>query len=491
MLKKLVIVSSTAALAGCAVGPNYKAPEVAAPAAFAEGATTRPATQPSRLSDWWQVFNDGQLSALIDRAVESNLDLRIAAARVLEARAILGINRSDLFPSLDGAGGYNHARRSRNTDGSNFGTGGSTPGGVARDPDTHNWSAGFDASWEVDIFGGVRRSVEAAEADFFATVENRNAVLITLVSDVARNYIILRGAQRQLDIVQKNLATQEQTLELTRSRFRAGLTSDLDVARAEAQALNTRSQLPPLEDQVRQSIRRLSVLLGQNPESLADELTAVKPIPMSQPAIPVGLPSELLRRRPDVRQAERQLAAETARIGVAVSDLFPRFSLTGSFGYEAGKAKNLFDERSFGWAIGPAFRWQLLNFGRVQSNIRAQEARTEQALRGYEQTVLLAFEEVENSLGSYRREQSRRDSLAGAVQSSRRAVELADQLYRQGLTPFQDVLDAQRQLLALESQLVTSEQTVSTNLVQLYKALGGGWESEGPRESVGPLIQLP
>lgn len=481
-------------LAGCTVGPNYTAPQATTPVEFAEAATTQPTTQPTQpaaeLVQWWEVFDDPQLNALIERSVNSNLDLRIAAARVLEARALFLGSKSGLFPQFDGVGGYRHDRSSDNLDNtssSNSGTGNV----FTRDRDNHNWSAGFDATWEIDIFGGVRRSIEASDADFAFTVENQRDVLITLLSDVARNYIILRGAQRQYEIVVSNLGTQEQTLDLTRSRFRAGLTSDLDVARAEAQAMTTRSQLPPIEDQIRQSIRRLSVLCGSNPETLANELTPVKAIPSADPIVDAGVPAELLRRRPDIRRAERALAADTARIGVAVADLFPRFSINGDFGYQAGEFNQLFSSNSIGWGVGPAMRWQLLNFGRVQSNIQAQEARTEQSLRAYEQTVLLALEETENALGSYRREQARRSSLASAAASSRRAVDLADQLYRQGLTAFQDVLDAQRSLLDIESQLVSSEQTVATNLVAIYKSLGGGWDAEFPKVDRGPMILLP
>ncbi|HRK31960.1 MAG TPA: TolC family protein, partial [Tepidisphaeraceae bacterium] len=257
------------AVGGCAVGPNYAPPSVETPLAYGESAaSTQPATQPSTLGSWWEVFDDPQLTALIDRAVAGNNDLKIAAARVQEGRALYIGSKSGLFPALDGKAGYRHDRRGSNEDG--LGSGAS---GFASDPDRHNWSAGFDASWEIDIFGGVRRSIEASDADFGAIIEDQRDVLITLVSDVARNYIILRGAQRQLIIVEKNLQTQDQTLDLTRSRFRAGLTSDLDVARAEAQALTTRSQIPPLQDQVRQAIRRISVLCGSNPETLKDELS--------------------------------------------------------------------------------------------------------------------------------------------------------------------------------------------------------------------------
>jgi len=487
--KTVAVIMGAVVVGGCAVGPNYATPDAKTPAKYGEVvATTQPASQPSNLVTWWQVFGDDKLTALVDRSIQNNLDLKIAAARVGEARALYRGSKSGLFPSFDGVAGYRQDRSSNNEDGRNSGSGTSS---FSSDPDRHNWSAGFDASWEIDVFGGVRRSIEASDADFSATIEDQRDVLVTLVSDVARNYIILRGAQRQLGIVQKNLATQDQTLDLTRSRFQAGLTSDLDVARAEAQAMTTRSQMPPLEDQVRQSIRRLSVLCGANPETLKDELIAVQPIPQAAPQLPVGLPSELLRRRPDIRRVERNLSAETARVGVAIADLFPRFSITGDFGYTSRNIKSLFDEDSFGWGIGPSMRWQLLNFGRVQGNIKAQEARREQVLRSYEQTVLLSLEEVENAMGSYSREQARRQSLASAVQSSQRAVDLADQLYRQGLTAFQDVLDAQRRLLDVESQFVTSDQTVSTHLVALYKSLGGGWNPDGKPVDKGPVMLLP
>lgn len=482
-------------VAGCKVGPNYVPPEVQTPAAFSE--EMPPATQPTTdaaaaaasLATWWEVFGDPQLNTLVARAVQQNLDLRIAASRVIESRAILGVNRSFLLPALEGSGGYQFRRSSRNA-----GRGGDGDGesGFSFDPDSELWSAGFVASWEIDVFGGIRRGVEASEADFMAAVEDRRDVLVSLLADVANNYIALRGAQRQLEILQSNLQTQEQTLELTRSRFRAGLTSDLDVARAETQAMNTRAQIPPVEDQVRRSIRRLSVLLGQQPESLYEELApAAVGIPTAQRDLAVGVPAELLRRRPDVRRAERVLASSTAQIGVATADLFPRFSLNGDFGWSSEEGKHLFDEASFGWGIGPSVRWQLLNFGRVTGNIEAAQARADQAIDQYELTVLRSLEETENAIGSYRREQLRRESLAAAVQSSQRAVDLADQLYRQGLTAFQDVLDAQRVLLAAESALVDSDQTISTNLVAVYRSLGGGWDATLPPPDSGPAVRFP
>lgn len=483
-----------ALLAGCKVGPNYAPPQVQTPAAFAEavpGLSTQPTTNPSAsaamLATWWQVFGDEQLNSLVMRALQQNLDLRIAASRVIEARAILGVNRSFLLPALDGTGGYEFRRSSRNT----ARGGGGSGSGFSIDPDSEIWSAGFVASWEIDVFGRVRRGIEASEADFMASVEDRRDILVSLLADVARNYIELRGAQAQLEILQRNLQTQEQTLELTRSRFRAGLTSDLDVARAETQTMNTRAEIPPAEDRIRQSIRRLSVLLGQQPESLYEELEAGRAIPSAATDLTVGVPSELLRRRPDIRRAERVLASSVAQIGVATADLFPRFSLTGDFGWSAEDGKNLFDDRSFGWSIGPAVRWQLLNFGRVTGNIEAARARADQAIDQYELTVLRSLEESENAIGSYRREMQRREALASAVQSSQRAVDLANQLYRQGLTAFQDVLDAQRVLLAAESALSTSDQTISANLVAVYRALGGGWDPQLPPPESGPVVRFP
>ena len=453
---------------GCAVGPDYHAPDVPVPERYGES-TTRLATAVD-LARWWTTFQDETLASLIDRAVESNLDLHLAAARVREARAARGGARAEFWPNVDATGAYTRQRASQNA----FGT-----GSFARtDLETDLWQVGFDSTWEIDVFGGVRRSIEAANADLQASIEGHRDVLVTLLGDVAQSYVELREAQRRLAITRANLESQRETLELTRVRFNAGLVGELDVARAQALVAATSSQVPALEQQVRASIHRLSVLLGQPPSALADELGPEGPIPSGVAAVPVGLPSELLRRRPDIRRAERNAAAATARVGVATADLFPRFTLTGSYGWQSEQFDDLLESDSVFWNVGPGVRWNLLDFGRTRSAIEVQNARQEQALVQYEQAVLTALEEVENAIVAYDHEQTRRVSLASAVDSNRRAVELASELYSRGLVDFLNVQEAQRSLLIAEDQLVQSDAQVSTNLVALYKALGGGWDPD-------------
>jgi NodT family efflux transporter outer membrane factor (OMF) lipoprotein len=482
---------------GCTVGPNYKYPEAESvtPETFGEPlpsttqpVTTRPTTnesaqapttQPVDLAQWWTSFNDPLMNQLMDEAMRSSLDLKLATARIREARAQRGVVAADYYPQVSANGRYTRSKGSENLGQFGFST---TPGGGASFGEAQDlWQAGFDASWEIDVFGGTRRAVEAANADIDAAVEDRRDVLVTLLSEVGRNYIELRSAQRQYKVAQNNLDAQKQTLELTRSRFKAGLISELDVARAQAQVATTASQIPPLEAAIRQSIHRLSVLLGKDPNALSATLTPPKEIPAVVPVVPVGLPSELLKRRPDIRRAERQYAAATAQIGVATSDLFPRFSLNGSFGQQSTEFGNLFDSNSNFWSIGPAINWSLFQGGRIRSNIEVQNARQQQALIQYQTTILSSLEEVENALVNYDREQSRRVELANAVAANRRAVELAQQLYERGLVDFLNVLQAQLALFLTEDQLVQSDASVSANLVALYKALGGGWEAASPK----------
>ncbi len=330
------------------------------------------------------------------------------------------------------------------------------------------------------MFGRVRRSVEAAEADIGAANEGRRDALVTLLSEVARNYIELRGFQRRLKIAAANVKVQQETLDLTKARFQAQLISELDVTRSDAQVATTAAQIPALETQRNQAAHRLAVLLGQHPGALLSELLPAEEsaIPAGPPDLPPVLPSELLRRRPDVRRAERELAAATARAGVATADLFPRFSLTGSLGLQSEEFRDLGDYGSRFFSIGPSVSWPIFDAGRIRSNIHVQNARREQAVVRYEQSVLTALEDAENALIAYGREQQRRQSLRRAVDANRRSVEMATQLYDRGLRDFLNVLDAQRELFASEDALAQSERTISTNLVALYKAMGGGWDME-------------
>lgn len=431
--------------------------------------SSTPTTQAHSLVEWWSVFEDQALNSLIARGLEANLDVQLAVARVREARAQRGIITADLYPTVDAAASASRSRNSENA----F-------GGISGGPGIESslYQAGFDAAWEIDVFGGIRRGVEAADADIAATIEDYHSVLVTLASEIARNYIDLRGSQRQLQIAHANLKVQGDTLNISRSRFEAGMASDLDVARSQALVETTRSLIPGLESEVRQSIHALSVLLAQPPMSLKEELLPEAPVPLAPAEVPVGLPSDLLRRRPDIRRAERQIAAATARVGVATADLFPRFSLTGSFGLQSAQLDTLANSSSNFWSIGPAVRWPILDWGRIRSNIEVQNAREEQALIIYQQVLLGSFQEVEDALVAFTHEQVRHESLVKAVKANRRAVDLAQRLYREGLSDFLSVLDAQRDLYVTESALVQSDVDVVRNLVRLYKALGGGWERE-------------
>jgi len=433
-----------------------------------------------QLAQWWSTFNDPLLTTLISRAVASNLDLRLAVARIREARAVRGVVAPDSQPQVAASGAYTRIRRSTNTivlptDPASA----SLANLFERDSDL--FQIGFDARWELDLFGGVRRAVEAAQADIDAALAEHQTVLVSLLGEVARNYLELRGAQAQLAITRDNLAAQQDTLNLSRVRFQAGLSNELDVVRAEAQVATTVSQLPALESQARQTIHRLGVLLGQEPGSLSAELASTAPLPPPAPEIAVGLPVDLLQRRPDIRHAERALAAATARVGVATADLYPRLALTGILGLQSMQLSDLPQTASQFWAFAPSIRWPIFDAGRIRANIHVQDARQEQALVRYEQTVLTALEDVENALAAYSQEQVRQRSLAAAVEAQRHAVALANELYTKGLSDFLNVLDAQRSLLAAESQRVQSNTALSSHVVALYKALGGGWEPEPGR----------
>jgi len=463
---------------GCAnipsVGPDYHAPETKTPAHWSEPMAGGETNSASATAAWWKNFQDSELDSLIARAVRSNLDLRIAQARVREARAQYRIASADLWPTVDGSGSYARQRESKNQP--LVGPGDHLPPGI---PFENNfYQSGFDASWEIDVFGGKRRATEAAKAQATAMQFGEREVLVTLLGEVARNYVEARGYQRRLEIARDNIRAQEESLAITQNRFTNGLTSDLDVQQASTVLAITRAVVPALETALAASIHRLGVLLGQTPESLETELATVAPIPAAPPVVPVGLPSELLLRRPDVALAERQLAAATANIGVAKADLFPKFYLTGVAGFESISADDWFKSGSRFWSVGPAVQWRIFDAGRIRANIQVQNARQEQALANYENTALSAFEDVENALTAYAKEQIRRQSLEDAVKSSEESLRLANQLYANGLANFINVLDAERSLYQAEDALVQSDKAVTQNLISLYKALGGGWEIE-------------
>jgi NodT family efflux transporter outer membrane factor (OMF) lipoprotein len=461
-------------LSGCNVGPDFVPPKSEAPAEWStslEGGLK--ASSPEDLTHWWTTLHDPQLDSLIDRAVAGNLNLKEAQSRVVQARAQRGVIAADAFPQVDANAGYSRSRASENAGLR------SQQGGVGQfqpSEGTDLYTVGFDAGWEIDIFGRNRRAVEAADAEIASLIESERDVLVTLLGEVARNYIEVRSFQNRLAITQSNIAVQQDTVDLARSRSAAGITSELDLARAEAQLNSTTSAIPSLEIGLAQAMNRLAVLLGRDPGSLKQELAASAPIPNAPDELPVGMPSDLLRRRPDIRAAERNAAAATARIGVATADLFPRISLVGSLGLESTQIGSLPSGDSRFWSIGPTLNWAVFDAGRIRSNIKVQEALTDQSLLAYDRTVLGAFEEVENSLVAYGRELVRRQSLVAAVAAGQRSVEMAKELNLRGLTDFLSVLDAQRQLFIDQELLAVSERNVAVNLVAVYKALGGGWE---------------
>jgi outer membrane protein, multidrug efflux system len=451
---------------GCTVGPDYRPPESASPAAWIGPTPPMSITGPRQtdLAQWWISFGDPTLTSLVDRAVASNLSVQQAEARIRQARAARGGVAAGFWPTADAIA---TGTRRRSVGSSSRGTLGTTQ---------NLFVAGLDAAWELDLFGGTRRSVEAADADMQATVEDYRDLLVSLAAEVALNYIDLRGLQQQVLITQENLKAQEHSAELTRMRFRAGLVGALDVANAEAQAAITAAQIPVLETAAQQTIYNLSVLLALEPSALLTKLSSAASIPASLPEVPMLLPSELLRRRPDVRRAEAQIHAATARIGVATADLFPKLNLAGSSGFQGNKTNDWLKWKNRIWSFGPSLDWKIFDAGRIRSNIEEQQALQDQAVLSYKGTVLGAFQDVENALIAYDKEQQRRKALADAVTANRKAVDLALRLYTQGQTDFINVLDAERSLYTSEDSLVQSTRTLSVDLVALYKALGGGWE---------------
>jgi outer membrane protein, multidrug efflux system len=458
----------------CAVGPRYQPPAIQVPGAWVEARAGEGASD-AALAAWWKEFHDPILDGLVAAAAEGNLDLKIAAARIREGRAAHGIAASAALPQVDVGAAYARTKRSDAVPPFK----GTPDAGSPFGPRVQNvFEVGFDATWEIDVFGGVKRDKEAALAQVSAAEEGRRDVLVTLLADVARSYVTLRAAQEQLRILDETLESERESLELARARLEAGLGMELDVARAQGLLDSTAAERPLLERQARQAIYRLGVLVGKEPGALAAELETPRPIPPSSPDVPATLPSELLSRRPDLRRAERELAAATARVGVARADLFPRFSILGGFGRLSEDADDLGSGASQFWRILPVVRWPLFSGGRIRANIRVQDARQEQALQQYEKQVLTALEDVENALLAHARELVRAESLRGAVAANRRALDLASDRYTSGLESFLSVLDAQRSVYAAEDQLVQSERNRAVALIAVYKALGGGWSAE-------------
>lgn len=459
-------------MTGCSVGPAFQAPAPQLPAQWAAAANeANAATQPDA---WWTQFKDQTLTSLIERAAQSNLDVRQAVLRIDEARAQRDIVSGRRWPQLSANAAYQRQRISENTlMGQQLAA--AARAGAPIDNPYQQYQLGAELSWELDLFGRVRRSVEAADADTLANVEDRHAVLLSLCGEVAQSYMALRGAQASLEITRAALTTQRELLELTQQRRSAGLANDLDVSNAAALVATSEAQLPTLERQIAQTINQLSQLLGREPDALRNELQTAQAVPVAPREVALGMPAELARRRPDIRRAEAQLHAATARVGVAVAELFPRLSLGASAGWQAQDANDITAWASHFFSIGPQLEIPIFSGGQRRATVRLQNARERQAALQYQRTVLGALHEVENALVAYRSEQTRREALETAVARSQDAVDLARQRYRSGIANFLDVLDAERNLQQNQLQLTQSNATLSADLVSLYKALGGGW----------------
>lgn len=453
-------------LSGCMSGPDYHTPQPAAlPGAWVgvekTGQPSVVTPQQADLTGWWRQFNDPTLTALVDEALKANLDLALAEARLRQARAMRGVTAGGLWPSATVSGSYQREH-----------TAGVTPGNGSQGL----YEAGLDAVWELDIFGGQRRAVESANANIEAAVENLQDVQVSLIAEVALNYVQLRGYQQEIVVAQNNLKSQQHTAEITRKLYKVGFDSGLDVANADSNAATTESQIPVFETEAQQSIYALSVLLSRPPANLLVQLSPTGNLPGIPAQIPAGIPSDLLRRRPDIREAEAQLHSATAQIGVAVADLFPTFSLTGEVDWKNNQFGSLLTKTNRSFFVGPSATWSIFEGGAIVSNIHVQEALRDQALITYQETVLGALQDVENALIAYSKEQQHRKVLNDAVVANEKAVDLSLQLYTEGMTDFLNVLNAQRSLYSSQDALVLSERSIVTDLIALYKALGGGWE---------------
>jgi NodT family efflux transporter outer membrane factor (OMF) lipoprotein len=465
-------------LAACTtVGPDYEPPTVEVPSSWTAPATPGAAqfTAEPAVIAWWRHLEDPLLDELVARAAGANLDLREALARLAESRALRGVAAGERLPSVDASLSFERRGESKNTPFGSF------------LPYSSVYSAGLDAAWEPDLWGRVRRAVEAADAELEVSLEDARGAALLLEAEVVRAYVDLRAFQRRAAIARSNVSLQEQTLDLVGGRFEAGLVGESDVAQARTNLASTRSRLPSFEAGLVAAENRLAVLLGRAPGALAGELASEAAIPVPPPEIAVGVPADLLRRRPDVRSAERSLAAETARIGVAESELYPELSLRGSIGVAAEDVSDLTDGDSGFFGLGPSLRWNVFDSGRLRLQVVAQEARAEQALARWEKAVLVALEEAENAMSAYVHEQDRRNALLEAASQARRAVDLARIQYTEGLSDFQTVLVSERSLAELEDELATSEAAIAASFVALHEALGGGWEENEllPRNALG------
>ena len=464
MKRRYAILLVLGAQAGCAVGPDYREPTQSVPDHF--GNASQPAIGEAEVvAQFWTLLNDPLLDRLVSDALAANKDLAQAAGNLQASRAAARLTGFDAFPTVTAGGSYTRTLESSHQ----------LPGATREQRTIDTYDLGFDATWELDLFGRVRRSKEAARADAGAAEATLRDAIVSVTAEVARNYCVLRGLQDQLAVAERNQVNQRQSLDLTQVRLDAGRGTQLDVARAAAQLATTEASIPPLRISIATTIHRLSVLTGRQPTELVPELSTSSPMPALPPLNAIGGPEVLLRRRPDVRIAERNLAAATARVGVSVADLFPRITLIGSASYNSGTWRDVGAADSQTYTIGPSITWAAFDLGRVRAQIGIAHAQTDVALAAYQAAVLNALEDTENSLVSFGESQRRETTLERAATQSTTAARLARQRFEGGLTDFLSVLQAERDALAAQDSLAQGRTQTATSLISVYKALGGGW----------------
>ncbi|MGH6878051.1 MAG: efflux transporter outer membrane subunit [Rhizomicrobium sp.] len=491
MRRLLPILLAAVALSACNVGPDYKKPETPLPAAFAEPRPALPAAAQSDLSKWWTVFHDPELDSLVARALAANLDLQTAASRVRQAREQAIIAGAAEWPSLSATGLGLNLHSNSNPLGQ---LAGGAPGGSAASAgeaasaptNIKVYSAGFDATWEIDLFGGTRRAVEAAKANTEAALWELHDGEVTLSAEIANDYLNLRAAQARIALLNAELKDERQLFDLVRARANAGFVTELDVNQQKAVVSNAEAQIPELDATARAAIHALAVLLAEPPESMNGELAAAQPIPESPPALPATLPSDLLRRRPDIREAERKLAAATAQEGVAIADLYPKIDLIGATSFTGDTLSGLFSTRNFGTVGIGTIRWPIFEAGKIHANIRANKEAELQAYFSYRKAVLGALQDVEDALARYDDETRHERALATEVNAAASSEAIARRQYTGGLVTFVNVLSAETTLLSARDQLIQSRQALAQDIGALYKALGGGWDETSVNWKTSP-----
>jgi NodT family efflux transporter outer membrane factor (OMF) lipoprotein len=477
-ITRLCIAGAAVLCAGCTVGPDYRRPQAALPAQWASPASgvqnavpSRPVMEPTD-TQWWRQFGDPELTSLIERVSAANLDVEAAGARVVAARATRRMTGAAAAPAVNAGASYEHARSSQN--------GLVDVSGLAGKSDYNVWQPGIDMSWELDLWGRVRRETESADASLEAAEDWRRAVLLSMLAETAIDYVRFRGVQAQQDIVLHNLDIAWDSERLTEIRFRDGVATQLDTAEAGAQVKSIEARLPGLERERVRLVNALSLLVGEPPRSLERELQQARPVPPVPPSVPIGLPSELAERRPDIREAEARLHAATAQIGVAVADFYPRITLSANLDLQAMHFDDLDSWSSRAFGVGPAVRVPLFEGGRLKGQLALSKAEQQEAVVAYRRTVLNAWREVDDALSAYQAYQQQRDKLAEAFAQNRVALENARRQYVAGVSDFLNVLTVQQNLLGTQQALALSEADLSVSLVSLFKALGGGWEMRFP-----------